>query len=70
MQLWCLSVLAIGLGGIACASTIDDCPGYTASNVVQSKTGLTADLHLADDACNVYGRDLVDLRLMVEYQTS
>ena len=47
-----------------------DCPGYEASNVVKSDSGLTADLTLAGDACNVYGTDLKDLKLVVEHQTS
>ena len=46
------------------------CPGYTAQNITQSSTGLTAYLKLAGPACNVYGDDLDDLVLNVEYQTS
>ena len=53
----------------AAAASIADCPGYTASNVVHSATGLTADLKLAGTACNVYGYDLGALKLLVEYQT-
>ena len=48
----------------------DLCPGYTASNVETSSTGLTASLSLAGDACNVYGTDIHDLVLTVEYQTN
>ncbi|OTA57514.1 glycoside hydrolase family 31 protein [Hypoxylon sp. EC38] len=44
------------------------CPGYKASNVNISSNGLTADLTLAGDACNVYGTDIEALRLVVEYQ--
>jgi len=47
----------------------DTCPGYAASNVVDGGSKLTADLTLAGPACNLYGQDLVDLRLEVEYQT-
>ncbi|KAJ4295473.1 hypothetical protein N0V90_007485 [Kalmusia sp. IMI 367209] len=47
---------------------IGDCPGYEASNVVKSDSSLTADLKLAGSACNVYGDDLTDLKLLVEYQ--
>lgn len=50
-------------------SGVDSCPGYTASNVVDSGTTLTADLSLAGAACNAYGEDLSDLKLSVEYQT-
>src|SRR5436305_10716383 len=45
------------------------CPGYLASNVKTSGTGLTADLALAGPACNVYGSDVDSLSLLVEYQT-
>jgi alpha-glucosidase len=53
----------------ATAASIDECPGYKASKVVETKAGLTADLTLAGDACNAYGQDLKDLKLVVEYQT-
>jgi len=51
------------------AAPIEDCPGYEASNVKLSASGLTADLKLAGDACNTFGTDLEDLVLSVEYQT-
>lgn len=44
------------------------CPGYTASNVQTSDTGLTADLNLAGAGCRVYGNDIENLTLTVEYQ--
>ena len=47
----------------------ESCPGYSASNVRQSANGLTADLTLAGEACNIYGTDLPDLTLTVEYQS-
>ncbi|KAK5054397.1 hypothetical protein LTR84_001287 [Exophiala bonariae] len=47
----------------------DRCPGYTASDVKTSATGLTAQLSLAGPACNVYGTDIENLVLTVEYQT-
>lgn len=46
----------------------DVCPGYTASNVQTSDTGLTANLDLAGAACNVYGNDIENLTLTVEFQ--
>jgi alpha-glucosidase len=61
--LWAYSVAAVT------AATVDDCPGYTLSNLVQSQSSLTADLTLNGDACNVYGTDINDLKLLVEYQT-
>lgn len=45
------------------------CPGYNASNVRVTPTGVTADLTLAGAACNVYGTDLPNLILQVTYQT-
>ncbi|KAL1964558.1 hypothetical protein VTN77DRAFT_6855 [Rasamsonia byssochlamydoides] len=46
------------------------CPGYKASNI-QTNDGavVSADLNLAGPACNVYGADLDNLKLVVEYQT-
>lgn len=46
----------------------ENCPGYVASNVVRTPFGLTADLALAGDACNIYGTDVDFLSLTVEYQ--
>lgn len=51
-------------------ANLDSCPGYEASNVQHSETGLTADLTLSGTGCNVYGHDLQDLSLIVEYQSS
>jgi alpha-glucosidase len=48
---------------------VDSCPGYKATNVVSTDSTLTADLNLNGPACNVYGTDLTNLRLNVEYQT-
>lgn len=69
----------LALSGLASAAAVkravpdnnklDDCPGYTASNVQQSDDGLTADLMLAGPACDAYGDDLTDLVLSVTYQT-
>jgi alpha-glucosidase len=50
-------------------SAQNECPGYTAASVQQTSNGLTADLQLAGPACNVYGTDLPNLTLTVEYQT-
>jgi hypothetical protein len=46
------------------------CPGYKLSSVVETKLGLVADLVLAGDACNVYGTDIEQLSLIVEYQAT
>ncbi len=45
------------------------CPGYAARNIRQTTNGLAADLHLAGTACNIYGTDLPNLTLTVEYQS-
>jgi alpha-glucosidase len=50
-------------------SSLGDCPGYSASNVQNDGSRVTADLSLAGTACSVYGEDLTDLKLEVEYQT-
>lgn len=63
-----LVTLAAFVAG-ALAVSVEDCPGYTASNVVDTDGTLTADLSLSGDACNIYGTDLPDLKLLVEYQT-
>jgi alpha-glucosidase len=44
------------------------CPGYSASNVQKTAHVLTADLTLTGPACNVYGNDILDLSLSVQYQ--
>lgn len=48
------------------------CPGYTASNVADNAagSGFRADLTLAGPPCNVYGNDIADLVLEVEYQNA
>ncbi|PTB71292.1 glycoside hydrolase family 31 protein [Trichoderma longibrachiatum ATCC 18648] len=53
----------------ATAAGLDQCPGYRATNVRVTATGVTADLTLAGAACNVYGTDLPHLTLQVTYQT-
>ncbi|PSN66558.1 hypothetical protein BS50DRAFT_417386 [Corynespora cassiicola Philippines] len=51
-------------------STLENCPGYSASNVQSEGSRLTADLSLAGTPCNVYGDDIIDLRLEVQYETA
>lgn len=51
------------------SSSLEACPGYTASNLQDNGSKVSADLKLAGTACNVYGDDLTDLKLEVEYQT-
>lgn len=44
------------------------CPGYVLKNVTLSTASLTATLQLASEPCNLYGPDIEDLGLLVEYQ--
>lgn len=48
----------------------DVCPGYKASGVVTTANGFTANLDIAGPACNVYGNDIAELALSVEYQAA
>lgn len=61
------SVAVAGLFLQACAK---DCPGYDVSNAQDDGNTLTADLRLSGEPCNLYGKDLPNLKLQVEYQTS
>ncbi|KAK5676480.1 hypothetical protein LTS10_010781 [Elasticomyces elasticus] len=54
---------------LAFTASLDSCPGYSATNVQQTSNSLTADLSLAGEACNAFGEDISDLKLLVEYQT-
>ncbi|KAF2155286.1 glycoside hydrolase family 31 protein [Myriangium duriaei CBS 260.36] len=46
------------------------CPGYQASNVQRTAYGFNATLTLCDKPCNVYGTDIEELVLTVDYQTA
>jgi alpha-glucosidase len=48
----------------------DVCPGYKASDVASTSNGFTANLDIAGPACNVYGNDIANLTLSVEYQAA
>jgi hypothetical protein len=70
--------LLVGSALVAAASALaiaprqindTSCPGYSASNVANSGTGLSADLSLAGSPCNSYGKDIENLRLTVSYDT-
>lgn len=65
-----LAVALVAANVIPRQVNVESCPGYNASNVKQSRNGLTADLTLAGTACNVHGSDIQDLTLTVEYQSS
>lgn len=73
-----VGLVGLALAGIgSAAQTLDvratehplnECPGYKASHVKTSATGLTAHLELAGKPCNTYGTDLEKLRLEVTYE--
>lgn len=56
-------------GSIAPAK-VDECQGYSVSNVVEEPFKVQADLDLIGQGCSVYGPDVAQLKLLVEYQTS
>ncbi|KAF3922008.1 Alpha-glucosidase [Dactylellina cionopaga] len=45
------------------------CPGYKLMHLRETKSGVDARLYLAGKACNVYGTDIDQLQLRVQYQT-
>jgi hypothetical protein len=45
------------------------CGGYQASNIVESDSGIQADLDLIAGDCSIYGADVPKLRLIAEYQS-
>lgn len=63
--LWFMTVALAGWS----AQAQSTCPGYTASNLTATETGLTAQLTLRGPACDSFGLDLENLILLVEYQT-
>ena len=74
---WCMVAVAAASGSAntfiprdASGDPLAGCPGYKASRVQTTTSGLTADLTLAGKACNVYGADLKDLTLEVVYESS
>ena len=59
----------LGSSLLTVTASESECPGYKASNVQKAANSLTADLTLAGKPCDRYGTDLVNLKLLVEYQT-
>ncbi|KAI6817135.1 glycoside hydrolase family 31 protein [Hortaea werneckii] len=52
------------------AKGLSSCPGYVATKQWETRSGFYADLELAGEACNVFGIDLPQLKLEVEYETA
>ncbi|KAL4871084.1 Alpha/beta-glucosidase agdC [Aspergillus spectabilis] len=67
-SLLALPLLALANGSLG-QTALGNCPGYRAVNVQELSTGLTADLTLAGEPCNTYGRDIENLKLRVDYET-
>ena len=67
-SVWALALLALQTR-LAASQSVSDCPGYQVSNYQTSGNSITADLTLAGTACNVYGNDITNLKLLVEYQS-
>lgn len=67
-----LVILAQAMTGasLKCRGDPSKCPGYKAENIAKTDSGITADLNLAGAACNAYSRDLKNLKLLIEYETS
>lgn len=71
-QLFTGAALAAAVSGMALRPQLVNgtvCPGYSASNVQTTSSGLTADLSLAGPACNSYGNDIESLKLSVNYDS-
>ncbi|KAJ3503381.1 hypothetical protein NLJ89_g8460 [Agrocybe chaxingu] len=65
-------VVALAQSSVAAVvdpAVLDACPGYSATNVKTSRSGLTAQLVLRGLACNVFGNDTERLSLSVVYET-
>ncbi|KAI1429190.1 glycoside hydrolase family 31 protein [Xylaria sp. FL1777] len=63
------SAVAVAGRNYPTGDPLSACPGYSASNVKTTASGLTASLTLAGKGCNVYGTDLQNLILEVSYDT-
>ncbi|CAI4212774.1 unnamed protein product [Parascedosporium putredinis] len=49
---------------------LSKCKGYKVTKHWETRSGFYADLSLAGEPCNVFGTDLPNLKLQVEYQTN
>ena len=70
----CVSLVLAVLGTYISAEYVDPaildaCPGYNATNVQVRPNGLTADLVLGGEPCNIFGNDIRKLTLSVVYET-
>ncbi|GLB41383.1 putative glycosyl hydrolase 31 family protein [Lyophyllum shimeji] len=60
------------LAPLVFASTrnVSTCPGYTLHSLVETPSGLSAQLSLAGEACNAFGEDISALTVEVAYETT
>jgi hypothetical protein len=56
-------------GTVVDPNVLDSCPGYSATNIKNTGVGLTADLVISGQGCNVFGPDVQKLSLNVIYET-
>ncbi len=68
--LWLAILGRIAFGTVTNPSTLDACPGYDVVRASSTGSSLSADLVLAGNACNIFGKDVSKLQLDVTYETS
>lgn len=68
--LWLALLGRIALGTVTDPTKLDACPGYKVTHAKSTASSLSADLILAGGACNVFGKDVSQLKLDVTYETS
>jgi alpha-glucosidase len=54
---------------LASLDEADRCEGYRTSNVIRGENALTADLTLVGRGCGIYGADLKELRVGVQWES-
>ncbi|KAF9457114.1 glycosyl hydrolases family 31-domain-containing protein [Collybia nuda] len=52
------------------ASNVSSCAGYSLGSLSETKTGLTAQLTLIGNPCNVFSDDITNLTIQVTYETT
>ncbi|KAJ3486564.1 hypothetical protein NLI96_g4155 [Meripilus lineatus] len=68
--LWLALLGRIALGTVTDPTKLDACPGYKVTHAKSTASSLSADLILAGGACNVFGKDVSQLKLDVTYETN
>ncbi|KAK6866091.1 alpha-glucosidase [Apiospora arundinis] len=65
LRLW----IALYCSVIGVYANPDNCSGYFASKIVEGPSSFQAELHLISPGCSIFGSDLPNLQIHVEYQT-